>query len=538
MTSTHSTAASTHASAASMGALGTIDLPESYSTTTTAASSPQLEYPFPEYSPIQYPMDVNDEGDLYYPSPPLTPLEGFPFPAWIEEDVELGILTPEEVFRPQLARRSEPMEKATMRVAAAQTAIVAETQVLFGSTIKGALSYLRSYVTDAFYKHIQRAQEEENPIVTWDKLIPDEKWTPEVPCSTPEIIISVAPDESDNYLDLYDALDLIDLQSQSSDIVDTSDTDSITSTTPTVGTTTAYSDHSYKGKSKVENPAYTDKDEAENFNGTDGRYAFGIPTLDVGLPGWIINRPTQEHYQHFLIPDEQGKLIVAPFIKFDLSPNHPQVLGTLNKDKTIHCRFLRPKPALERAPPYSALQQRLFHLEEPFSHWVDDALDEEGDPTLAAGLANFQWHRKLVKGTERSIQRLITELGMHVNHAKEALTDLENANAFERIKHQVKWLDRSDTLRQPQATTAFDEVAAAPLPHYPSSFAYTRHYLGPTRDPRVPSRPAAPLQRPLQPLKFDPPSSTNRTMKRCHRCRQWGHIRKECFREYDRRFRK
>src|ERR1700754_682739 len=207
---------------------------------------------------------------------------------------------------------------------------------------------------------------------------------------------------------------------------------------------------------------------------------------------WTINCPGTAGYYPFPIPDA-GHVIDASYVKFDLSPSYPQILGTHGKGLPVHYRLLRAKRSVTPAGPYSRQQIRLFDPSEPFNHWVLDALVPEGDKSLTASPRHYMWQRDQIRSTEAQLAALMSQMGRLTNDAQESLRDLELANAFARLTDQIDWSGNNNKSNNPEAHEA---------------------YIDTTRDaynfPDV-----------------TPPVLDHKD-KRCHRCGIRGHIRAKC----------
>jgi len=149
------------------------------------------------------------------------------------------------------------------------------------------------------------------------------------------------------------------------------------------------------------------------------------------------------------------------------------------------------------AGPYTRQQIRLFKPIEPFVHWVEEALEIEGDHSLTAGVHHYMWQCKQIKSIEAQLTALLSEQGRLANDAQEVLKDLEYANAFTRVTDQIAWL-KSRTL----APNSEAQDAYADLVHHNDIYCDTPDDLtidiGDHKD------------------------------KRCHRCGVRGHIRAKC----------
>jgi hypothetical protein len=159
--------------------------------------------------------------------------------------------------------------------------------------------------------------------------------------------------------------------------------------------------------------------------------------------GWVPNDPNSPLYFHFELPAMYGGA-VAKYVRYDLSPAYPLVLGTLGKGQPVHSRLLRARPVLFTHGPFSSQQRTFFGPDQPFKKWVDQAVKDEADPSLIAGVYQY-WYLQL---RERQLHLLIKQtydqLDEAEEHSEELMKDLSRANAFERIIVQMQWQGRDD----------------------------------------------------------------------------------------------
>ena len=217
--------------------------------------------------------------------------------------------------------------------------------------------------------------------------------------------------------------------------------------------------------------------------------------------GWEYNDPTSSTYVTFPIIHPTGKVLDATYVKYDLTPAFPQLLGTHSKGQPIHSQLLHPKRSPRQIDPYSARQKRLFDPKEPCLDWVEEALDRIPDNTLTAGVHHYMYLKKLVDATSTQIQNLLTELRTHTLQADEAMRDLENADAFHRVTTEITWLDKPDwDSYMSQAGKAYTDIVDPENPAHPSYICrYSAHENG-----------------------------NDNPTRRCFRCRLFGHLVKDC----------
>jgi hypothetical protein len=157
---------------------------------------------------------------------------------------------------------------------------------------------------------------------------------------------------------------------------------------------------------------------------------------------------------------------------------------------------------------YTPNQARLFDPKEPIQEWVDLALSIEGDVTLKAGVKHYQYLKRTTDTLSAQIQNLMYQLGTTTTAAQEALHDLQNADAFSRLVEQIDWMDHPSKDDYPsQAHLAYRDILSSDVPHsIDRSPAYRKAYT----DNNYPKR------------------DTQARAPRCHRCRQHGHLVRNC----------
>jgi hypothetical protein len=159
--------------------------------------------------------------------------------------------------------------------------------------------------------------------------------------------------------------------------------------------------------------------------------------------GWVPNDPNSPLYFHFELPAMYGG-VVAKYIRYDLSPAYPLVLGTLGKGQPVHSRLLRPRPVLFTHGPFSSQQRNFFRPDQPFRKWVDQAVKDEADPSLVAGVYQYWYLQQKERQLNLLIKQTYDQLDEVEEHGEELMKDLSKANAFERIIVQMNWQGHDD----------------------------------------------------------------------------------------------
>jgi hypothetical protein len=429
---------------------------------------------------------------------------------------------------PQLARRTSPIRTNTPRpeipedknfkakcatfhaadaldraneccVNSIQASMVAQTVNNFHVPVNRALSIVSQYIRDNLL--IDEESEKDSSIDSWHEKVPDEQWdnstTAATTSSDPSMPPSTPSDSPDT--DMHTAAEVLMMfgtppappMSDISDEEDNSD------------------DDYYRGE-----PVRKLAPNQIHPNGCQYPDGFSTNPDDIVDSRWIYNVPGSSHHHAFLLPNKYGRLEDATFVRYDLKPSFPQVQGTHGKNMPIFSRLLRPIPTkTDRQPgPYSPLQRHLFSAEEPFLKWVEEAMDNIEDPTLKARVWQYCHCLKTAKATQESIIRLTGQLKTHMGHIQEALTDLQFADAFNRIVEEIKWQEEPN---DPSISRAFDPIAATYRRYHPQPPVQVLRSIAVTRTPASCYRtPAAAIKKHCK--------------LRCSRCRLMGHIKKHC----------
>ena len=429
-------------------------------------------------------------------SPPIPPCPSAPSPLSEEQ----------MVARRANLQEVETPEQIWHRAAAIQSSMVGATMQFLSIPIRDAISRVASFI----YNHNSELREElepENPINSWHSQVSDETWdntTTAVSSEDHEVFtqfthMSVTPDTPITPPP-SPANDWSSTKSQ----YEGQDTGSSEQ-----GDLIIHDEHLMPLTSEI---AFEDEEPA--LRPPTPEFDDSVNPDHLIFTGkWFRNSPVTAgaHATTFLIPDENGILINTSYIKFDVNPRLPLLSTTNGPNQPIYSCLLRPEPAHThlRASPYSPEMRRLFHQNEPFLFWVEEALDALHDPSLHAGVYSLRHYLRLAQNTQDQIIKLMAQAGTQMAHAQEALTDLEQANAFERILEEIRWRDADNDshMEDPSsdANKALHEVITAS----------TRRCHQPT------------------------PSHTRRTTQsasalrkhrkiRCNKCHQRGHIKKNC----------
>ena len=249
---------------------------------------------------------------------------------------------------------------------------------------------------------------------------------------------------------------------------------------------------------------------------------------------WLVNTIGSNSYYRFLIPDPAtNRSVVAPYIKFELYHARPEVRATYGRDYRVYTRLLEATPVDYDSPTLTHEQMQVLDPDASYAPAIEKVIQEEFPIDLVASIRQYQYYRR----TQYSIQKVANEMRTkemkYLEKALEVLDMLEKANVLGRL------LAHLDIITQ-----ELDERGASP-----SSFAKAiRGFQGvipwsardtaadPVRTDLNSKGKERPFWRDLvnkRALQGKTKRYTGRLpslnhAKRCHRCRQMGHIRQTC----------
>jgi len=268
---------------------------------------------------------------------------------------------------------------------------------------------------------------------------------------------------------------------------------------------------------------------------------------------WIFNTIGSPDYFRLLISDPAipREQIVAPWIKYDLTIAQPEIAGTFGKNYPITLRGLRPTPVDYICPTLTPSQLEVLDSKAQCGEVIDWILAEHCPKDLLAGVLTYRHYQEAQYATQRQINALQECHMYYLERHMEALSALENANILGRILAHVE-----DFEGYPEAyatffcavapfhghitysgtNTAIDRYMSGAIALGPPASACTPTHI-PVRIPSIPSISNADQIRILhdhahnlrmyqkKPTPVGPRSTKS---KRCHKCHQLGHIRREC----------
>jgi hypothetical protein len=127
----------------------------------------------------------------------------------------------------------------------------------------------------------------------------------------------------------------------------------------------------------------------------------------------------------------------APFIRYDLDAESPQIYATRGRNCREYRFPLKAKPVLYPRPRLTTRQQHLFDSGEEFTTLVDRALQQEGDLSL---VAEVQRYRNALYNVQLSARRMV-QARQKLDDAQWAMRDSANrlaaANAYQRVEPHI-----------------------------------------------------------------------------------------------------
>jgi len=268
---------------------------------------------------------------------------------------------------------------------------------------------------------------------------------------------------------------------------------------------------------------------------------------------WIFNTIGSPDYFCLLIPDPAmpREQIVAPWIKYDLTIAQPEIAGTFSKNYPITLQGLRPTPVDYICPALTPSQLEVLDSKAQCGEVIDWILAEHCPKDLLAGVLTYCHYQEAQYATQCQINALQERHMYYLERRMEALSALKNANVLGRILAHME-----DFEGYPEAYATFFRAIAPFHGHITYSGTNTAidHYMSgaialgppasactsmrtPVRTPNIPSIPNADQIHILHDharnlcmyqKKPTPTGPCSTKSKRCHKCRQLGHIRREC----------
>jgi hypothetical protein len=113
----------------------------------------------------------------------------------------------------------------------------------------------------------------------------------------------------------------------------------------------------------------------------------------------------------------------------------------MGKDQPIQDRPLVPQKTTDTADNYSACKMCLFNQDKPFASWVEEVLESENNPLLKAGIVQYRYSLFHERESEQRLCDAMTDYGTYCLKRLGILGQLQDADAFERLRAQVAWFN-------------------------------------------------------------------------------------------------
>ena len=149
---------------------------------------------------------------------------------------------------------------------------------------------------------------------------------------------------------------------------------------------------------------------------------------------WEINIPGKLTYVRYPILDPvTKKLVVAPFVKFDLDKHGPKVYATYSKGYTIFDHLLTATPVDYICPPLTIEQLCIFKIDEPFAPLLTKTLNEHFPINVIIGVIQYRYYKSTQCALRKTINELFQKEQKYLEKSLEVLSELENANVLGRL---------------------------------------------------------------------------------------------------------
>jgi hypothetical protein len=155
-----------------------------------------------------------------------------------------------------------------------------------------------------------------------------------------------------------------------------------------------------------------------------------IPGIHPGF-GWFCNANEETGspiFHEYLI--DNGLEIIAPYYQLNMDTDSPELLLTHGWRCTVHSRILRARKDPYPRPTLTCKQQYSFEADQPFSHLVDWALDQEEDDTLKAEVTCYRAMTKRASRIANHIAALREDLADVTQQRFQSAKSLADANTY------------------------------------------------------------------------------------------------------------
>jgi hypothetical protein len=155
-----------------------------------------------------------------------------------------------------------------------------------------------------------------------------------------------------------------------------------------------------------------------------------MPGVHLGF-GWFrnANEETGSPIFHKYVIDD-GLEIIAPYYQLDMNTDSPKLLLTRGWRCTVHSHTLRAHKDPYPHPALTCKQRYSFEADQPFSHLMDWALDQEEDDTLKAEVARYGAMTKRASRIANHIAALQEDLADVTQQCFQSAKSLADVNAY------------------------------------------------------------------------------------------------------------
>ena len=162
-----------------------------------------------------------------------------------------------------------------------------------------------------------------------------------------------------------------------------------------------------------------------------------MPGVHPGF-GWFCNtnEETRSPIFHKYVIDD-GLKIIAPYYQLDIDTNSSELLLTCGQQCTVHSCTLRAHKDPYPCPALTCKQWYSFEADQPFSHLVDWALNQEEDNTLKAEVARYRAMTKRASRIANHIAALREDLADISQQRFQSAKALANTNAYYHIAPHI-----------------------------------------------------------------------------------------------------
>ena len=260
--------------------------------------------------------------------------------------------------------------------------------------------------------------------------------------------------------------------------------------------------------------------------------------------GWELNTPGTVMYYRFLIPDPTtNRCVVAPFLTYFIQHERPEVSATYGKGYPIHTRLLQPLPVDYFVPSMTPEQIGLLDAQSPCANAINKVLNTYFPYHISAAVRQYQYFKETQYAIQRTIKHLQNKEQRYLEKAVGLLSELENANFLGRLMahgdviiEDLEGKDPRSCAEYLSRTRYFEgDITQSALDPKVNPFRSSRTPTD-NDDPRL--NPTTEREQRIADVWWQAhpecererlrPRSSKFADRRCHKCREKGHIRRNC----------